>query len=261
MCTVSFIARKSGYLLGMNRDEQLTRAKGSPPKLHLLNGVRVIYPSEPSGGTWVALNETGATIALINWYSITTRVTTNPISRGEVVKATCVASSPDEAELALNRMLLHQTNPFRLIGIFPAPAEVVEWQWNLRRLERRDHTWQTQQWISSGFDEPAAKRVRGRTFRQAKMQTTFGSARWLRRLHGSHAPERGPFSTCMHRVDAATVSYTEVLVSGWRALMRYCDGALCQHDLSPPVMLSRGSNLGKQRTGWNLLHRQIERLP
>ena len=42
----------------------------------------------------------------------------------------------------------------------------------------------------------------------ARNQKFEGRLNWLRRLHRSHLPERGPFSICMHRSDAATVSYT-----------------------------------------------------
>ena len=87
MCTVTFIARKRGYALGMNRDEKLTRVQGLPPSERLVEGRRVICPSEPGAGTWISLNETGVTFALINWYSITARVYGTATSRGEVVAA------------------------------------------------------------------------------------------------------------------------------------------------------------------------------
>jgi len=229
MCTVSFIARKRGYLLGMNRDEQLARENGLPPRLRLVNGVKVVCPSEAGGGTWVALNETGATLALVNWYSITTRVRQNLVSRGEIVRTASFASIPDEVEATLNRLPLPQLNPFRLIGIFPGTREVVEWRWDLRKREREDHAWKSQQWISSGFDEPQAQRIRSRTFRDARKQSTFGRISWLRRLHRSHSPGCGPFSTCMHRTDAATVSYTEVIAGAQSATMCYHAKAPCKH--------------------------------
>ena len=59
--------------------------------------------------------------------------------------------------------------------------------------------WQSQQWISSGFDEPAAQRARGQTFQQSLEQKSLGSLSWLRQLHRSHGPGKGPLSTCMHR--------------------------------------------------------------
>ena len=228
MCTVSFIARRGGYLLGMNRDEKLSRVKGLSPEFSSVNGRKILCPSEPGGGTWIALNETGATLALINWYSITARVQTSPSSRGEIVKTTAFASNPGEAEGALKNLPLVRTNPFRLIGIFPVGREIVEWQWNLKTLVRRDHGWRTHQWISSGFDELLAQRVRSKTFREASCLCSAGRLEWLRRLHRSHSPERGPFSTCMHRADAATVSYTEIVVSSRRAVMRHCVSAPCE---------------------------------
>jgi len=227
MCTVSFIGRKCGYLLGMNRDEQLTRVKGLAPRLRAVNGIKVICPSEPGGGTWIALNESGVTLALINWYAIEARVRGNAVSRGEIVRRASSARSPGGAQAVLDRLPLQRINPFRLIGVFPVTQELVEWQWDLRRLLRKVYTWKTQQWISSGFDEPEAQRKRSRSFRLARSQTTFGRATWLRRLHGSHAPKRGPFSTCMHRIDAATVSYTEVSVGRRRGVMLYHAGAPC----------------------------------
>src|SRR5258706_10058037 len=98
MCTVTFIARKRGYCLGMNRDEKLTRPTGLPPKTKKVNGRAVISPSEPGGGTWIAVNDHGATLALINWYSIATRVDRNALSRGEVVNSASAAISPDSTD-------------------------------------------------------------------------------------------------------------------------------------------------------------------
>jgi hypothetical protein len=228
MCTVTFIARQKGYCLGMNRDEKLTRAIGLPPKLKKMNGRAVISPSEPGGGTWIAVNDHGATLALINWYSITARVGGKTVSRGEVINSMSAAIAPDFANAALHQLPLNQINPFRLIAIYPATSEIVEWRWNLQQLVRKNHNWKAQQWISSGFDEPTAQRVRGETFQRAARQHSTGSLDWLRRLHRSHSPHAGPFSTCMHRADATTVSYTEVAVSPGQTTMRYHAGTPCR---------------------------------
>ena len=228
MCTVTFIARQRGYCLGMNRDEKLTRPTGLPPKKKKVNGRAVISPSEPGGGTWIAVNDHGATLALINRYSITARVVGKADSRGKVINSMSAAISPDVADAVLHELPLNRINPFRLIGIYPATVEIVEWRWNLKQLVRLNHRWKSQQWISSGFDEPTAQRVRGKTFQQAGWQHSAGSLDWLRRLHRSHSPHASPFSTCMHRADAATVSYTEVTVSSRQAAMRYHAGAPCR---------------------------------
>lgn len=227
MCTVSFIARKKGYALAMNRDENLSRIKGLPPSKKIIGGRAVLAPSEPGGGTWIALNEDGVTLALINWYSITARVKGETMSRGRVVTATSTATTPNDAAGALAQLPLKKINPFRLIGIFPGTHEIVEWRWDLKKLVRRNHPWRTEQWISSGFDEPTAQRIRRQTFQRALQQKSAGSATWLERLHRSHSPEIGPFATCMHRADAATVSCTVVTVHSNATVMTYHSGSPC----------------------------------
>jgi len=212
----------------MNRDEMLTRVEALPPKLIRMNGRVVLCPSEPGGGTWIALNDSGATLALINWYSVTQRVEHGNVSRGEVVKTVAAASTVEIASAGLQDLPLKNINPFRLIGVFPGAGEIGEWRWNLTSLSGKKEPWRTQQWISSGFDEPAAQRVRGETFRNALLHRSSPGAGWLRKLHSSHAPQAGPFSTCMHRSNAATVSYTEITVSSRTATMRYHPGFPCE---------------------------------
>jgi hypothetical protein len=212
----------------MNRDEKLARPQGLPPKLTVVQNRQVIFPSEPAGGTWIATNEFGVSLALINWYSVPTRFESSPISRGEVVKATCTAGSPNRMEAVLATLPLDRIKPFRLIAFFPASSQITECRWDLNKLELKTCAWQTQQWISSGFDEPAAQRERSRTFQQALKEKSVGSLSWLRRLHRSHSPEEGPFSICMHRADAATVSYTEIVVLGHDARLWHCLGPPCQ---------------------------------
>src|SRR6267378_1397556 len=162
MCTVTFIARQRGYCLGMNRDEIFFLIIRRPPRKKIMDGRAVISPSEPGGGTWIAVNDHGVTLVLINWYSINARVGRNALSRGEVVNSVSAATSSDSADIALLRLPLNRINPFRLVGVFPTTGEIVEWRWNQKQLVRKNHRWKTQQWISSGFDEPAAQRIRGK---------------------------------------------------------------------------------------------------
>jgi transport and Golgi organization protein 2 len=233
MCTVTFIPRDTGYYLAMNRDEQLARVAGLPPEKKILKGRAILSPSEPGGGTWIVLNETRTSFALINWYSVAERANRNAISRGEVVNAVSASNSLTEAESEFAKLPLDRINPFRLIGIFPRAREVVEWKWDLKNLVREKLSWKAQQWISSGYDEPKAQVIRGQTFQKLQCQKSAGTLPWLRRLHGSHSPDTGPFSTCMHRDGAATVSYTEVNVKSDELRMNYRPGPPC---LSTPAI-------------------------
>lgn len=227
MCTVSFIACRRGYLLAMNRDEKLSRAAGLPPKKLTVGGRVVLSPSEAGGGTWIAVNDAGVTFALVNWYGIKAAVGPQAVSRGSVVRAVAAENSAAGAMRILGRLPLARTNPFRLVGIFARPGVIYEWCWDLRTLVCRRRPWKSQQWISSGYDELAAQKARSAAFRRALKLRPAGGLGWLRRLHGSHDPNAGPLSICMHRADAATVSYTEVAASDRRVAMAYRNRALC----------------------------------
>jgi hypothetical protein len=233
MCTVSFVPRKNGYLLAMNRDEKRTRPPGLAPTRFMIGGREIICPTEPGGGTWIALNDAQTTFALINWYAVKAAVKTNAVSRGVVVKSLAAEVSPAASSIILAGLPLQQINPFRLIGFFGAQREIREWRWDLKILTCGRPSWDAQPWISSGFDEPQAQRARSSTFRVALRRQDAGSLRWLRRLHSSHAPFCGPFSICMHRAEAATVSYTEVAVFNRRATMSHCNQAPCERGLMP----------------------------
>jgi hypothetical protein len=227
MCTVTFIARRNGYALGMNRDEKLTRPAALPPAKRLIDGRAVLFPSEPNGGTWIGVNDSGMTLALINWYFISERVDGSPVSRGSIVRSALAARSPAAVSEAFAALPLDRINPFRLLGFFPADQTVVEWRWDLKGVAQLHHFWRTNIWASSGCDEPGAQQTRGKTFGEAMRQGSSGNLNWLRRLHRSHGLQRGPHSICMHRNDAATVSYTEISVSRRTATMRYQTGTPC----------------------------------
>jgi hypothetical protein len=227
VCTLSFIPRKNGYVLGMNRDEKTDRIEALPPKSFWQGERFVIGPSEPKGGTWITINNKGTTFALINWYSAASTDAGKRISRGLVVRTVCGSNSGELVTSVLKQLTLRRINPFRLIGIFPAKKKIIEWRWNRKRLVQKGHNWRAQQWASSGFDELTAQKFRRRLFEKALLQKSSGSMAWLRQLHRSHLPSRGPFSICMHREDAETVSYTEIIVSGGLATMRYHSGIPC----------------------------------
>src|SRR5258708_6779477 len=127
MCTVTFMPRRAGYCLAMNRDEKRTRQQGLSPSQRNIAGHNGIYPSEPDGGTWIALNEQGVSLALINWYSVVDRAKTDSLSRGKVIPSVVNSSEWKCMQAGLNELLLERINPFRLICVFPSSQEIVEW--------------------------------------------------------------------------------------------------------------------------------------
>src|ERR1041385_1392677 len=201
MCTVSFLPKSSGFYLAMNRDEKRESFVAIDPAIVELGRHRAILPRELSGGTWISANDSGLCLALINWHRIERQPKSQPLSRGLVVN---------------------------------------EWRWNLRRLAIRNHEWRRQHWFSSGFDEDRAEVERQRVCEDANDRDSADSLMWLRGLHASHAPKQGPFSICMHRGDATTVSYSEVAVGPRSDAMRYKNGSLCSQrsTMTKPCKLS-----------------------
>lgn len=228
MCSVTFWPGDSGYICGMNRDERRDREVGLPPSMEWVGGRQSIYPREPGGGTWIALNDAGVTLALINWYAVLKRAKTPAESRGGIILSTRGADCPEEVAASVESMPLDRINPFRLIGFFPSRRLVKEWRWNQSKLTELEFDWSPRQWLSSGFDEPGAQKTRSEAFHLFKEDPSAGEISWFRQLHRSHAPSPGPYSTCMHRSDAATVSYTEIEWSSDQGgEMRHALGSPC----------------------------------
>jgi hypothetical protein len=212
----------------MNRDEQLSRMSALPPATLRCGALRAIYPHEWSGGTWIGTNEAGMVCALINWYSRPRRARAGTISRGEVIPALLAAETILEAGVRLAKLPLECMNPFRLIVASSREKVLREWRWGGDDLEEIALPWKRRHWFSSGYDEAGANRLRARACAREARLDAPESAAWLRRLHRSHGPASGPYSICMHRADACTVSYTEVSVNDAAAAMMYSAGPACQ---------------------------------
>jgi hypothetical protein len=228
MCTVSFIPSSKGFLLAMNRDEQRTRTKGLAPDIHQSGGIRALYPSESSDGTWIGLNEAGLTIALINWYSKPQLTGTPAFSRGEIIPKLLASGSVHDAELLLRNLPLTQLNPFRIIMISARIKSIDEFRSDARSLEKVSFLWETHHWFSSGFDEPETMQQRALTCSNEGNHSETDPLTRVRNLHRSHSPEKGPYSICMHREDACTVSFTELIVEDTIATMAYQEGSPCE---------------------------------
>jgi hypothetical protein len=192
-----------------------------------VEGRTLLYPQEPGGGTWIGTNQAGLTLALINWYAKPELKNVKLVSRGEIIPSLLALPHVQQIKDGFSELPLKRINPFRLMTIFPLARMLQEWRWDGGSLEVVNFRWKRRHWFSSGYDEPVAERIRSQTIRRAARQASVGSLPWMRRLHRSHHPERGPFSICMHRTDAQTVSYTEIVMHRSQTVMTHWAGAPC----------------------------------
>jgi hypothetical protein len=224
MCTVSFLPTPGGFRLAMNRDEKRARVAALGPELFQAGRRRAIYPREPGGGTWLAVNDAGLCLALINWHRIAREPAGEIQSRGRIIPELIGLTNSRAIARGLREMSLRDVRPFRLIALDSRGQTVTEWQWDLVALKSRRLRWERRHWFSSGYDEGEAERRRT----EICQSHSLGSLSSLRELHASHVPRRGPFSICMHRPDAATVSYSEVVVTERQIRFRYRPGPPCR---------------------------------
>ena len=226
MCTVTFVPNRNGYLLAMNRDEKITRGQATPPTLVEIGSVQVLYPRDVHGGTWIAASSRGIAFALLNWNDSGV-VQPKTRSRGCVIPALIGRSSVRNADATLKRFDFQGILPFKLIGFFPAEKQIAEWRWDQDSLIRDSFTWDSRQWCSSSLSDAQAKTRRGVAYARSQEEGDVNSVAWLRRLHASHDQENPHFSTCVHRQDVETVSYTELLCTPHYVQCHYRAGSPC----------------------------------
>jgi hypothetical protein len=229
MCTLSFVPKRAGYAVGMNRDELRLRPRALFPRIYERDQVMAAYPSEPEGGTWIAVNSSGVLLALLNWNLHSPgNAASKQRSRGEVIPELIFQRSLESAKAVLDRRRLGGVLPFRLVGVDPQTQSVREWRWDGGTVEMLRFPWMRRHWFSSSLSDSVAQEQRGATCRVASVTGNAEDSDWLAELHRSHRPTAGAYSLCVHRPDAATVSYAEVVYGKHYISMHYIDGSPCE---------------------------------
>lgn len=214
MCTVTWLRNTSGYQVFFNRDEQKAREPATRPSVRRLNNVRYLAPQDGrSGGSWLAVNEHGLTVGLLNYYEAGAPPRlAGAISRGQLVISLMDAASQDEVAKRLHLHALTSYGPFFLLVW--APGRPVHWhRWDgVRRVAsilRDDELPVT----TSSFDSEAVVGARRRRFEELVSRHGPPTEAALAAYHRSTDPRGGPYSVFMTRPDAETVSYSQVGVT------------------------------------------------
>jgi hypothetical protein len=240
VCTLSWLREPESYTLFFNRDERRTRARALPPRIERADGVRFLAPRDPDGGgTWLAANEHGIALALLNLYDVAPEVARRARrSRGLLVLSHAGVRSLDRLEERLRVTRLADYAPFELVGFEPG-GDPRHFTWDGDALRSERQASEAAPLASSSVAQAAARA--SRRAQHADLIARAGAVRVesLDAFHRDHGPERGPLSTCMHRADAATVSYSQVRIAHGRVSFAYAAGAPCQVELGTPLVLGR----------------------
>lgn len=233
MCTVTWRKLPDGLELYFNRDERRTRQPAAPPTVGRAGEARYIAPSDGEfGGSWIAVNDRGVLLCLLNGYAARDLDAADDpaayISRGCLPLQFMDCRSTQEA---LERLDGLDPEPFRSFALAvlddSGPRGAAFWDLKRYHVDRGPDALPLP-WVSSSFR--AAEVGRSRRERFVELQRTHpGSPPEIHRAyHASHFPDRGPYSACMHRPDARTVSFSVVTITRRRVSFDYTPDAPCR---------------------------------
>jgi hypothetical protein len=232
MCTVSWTFSANGYDLLCNRDEKRTRAQAVPPCVHTESKLRIVSPRDPEGGgTWIASNSLGISVALLN--GSTLGETDDPIacgpakeSRGKLPARLIRLGSVDVIWSTVETTSLSGFLPFTLLVLAPGePALLFAWDGR----DRRSFTDSAASGFisSSSLDPRGVRHHRHAAFDSLRRRASPVNPELLYGFHESHGPAPSAYSPCMHRPDAETVSFSWIRVDAAEVSFFYTPSAPC----------------------------------
>ena len=240
MCTVSWIHDKDGYQLLCNRDEKLTRKPAQEPRLDVRNDTRFLAPVDGNfGGTWIAANEFGVSLCLLN--GPTSRSARATRSRGLLVLDLIPLSSIAAVSENVRMADLSVYAPFTLAALEPGkPAKVIAWDGSQTTIG--EHAESHFMLTSSSFDTEAVCKARTEEYVRASRGVVNTDV--LLDFHRSHTPARSAYSTCMHLADAKTVSFSRIRVAQRQMDFFYDPDAPCKSGTALPPLPAHHAQLG-----------------
>ncbi len=197
-----------------NRDELKDRETAVPPQVIERDGVRFLAPIDPrGGGTWIAANEYGLVVALLNEYAADTVVgwPAHWGSRGALVMDFAVSRTRSNVWEAMEKIRAANYPPFRLVAFSPDETagawHIDSWRGNgegdVESIEP------VMPMSSSSFDTDSVIAARRRQFREIDQL----SPESLWRFHHHASPTPSARTVRMLRADAQTWSISRIAVS------------------------------------------------
>ncbi|MEH6452763.1 MAG: NRDE family protein, partial [Psychromonas sp.] len=208
MCTLTYLLTDTGYELFFNRDELRSRQQAIAPLLN--NQLKTIYPIDPVGkGTWLAVHESGLSLALLNFYHAQQDASGEYLSRGKIIVS--LMKDPNNVINNLNKMDFSEYLPFQLC-IFTQDLslnkdKVRMFQWTGSLLQEVEVTLPI---TSSSVAYPVVYKQRQVRFSEL-VNSSMPTREQLIAYHDSQETDT-KLSVRMSRPDAQTVSFSHIIV-------------------------------------------------
>lgn len=182
------------------------------------------------GGSWLAANEYGLTLALHNGYAGDDRNAVEPaggfVSRGLLLTSLIDAGGCAEVVQRLRREELGRYRSFLLTAFAPGSGPVLA-RWIGGALQLDAKATPSPPLVSSAFDGERVRARRAELFRRMRRARHPDPESLHLAYHRSHAPRRGALSPCMHRPEARTVSFSWVRVDQEQVRFAYAPHPPC----------------------------------
>ena len=233
MCTMTWFLQDHGYQLFFNRDEKLSRSQAETPTLQTDGGLQFISPTDAdAGGTWIAVNQFGVTVCLLNHYEFEQIATYKDwTSRGEIVRKFATIGSIGDAIAFFNDIELVNYRAFRMFIIQRNGTNgLFIWDGHKAKVLRNV----TSPKSSSSVNAKQVKASRNQYFVDLNLLDSTEVDDYLG-FHFSHFPNKSEYSVCMHRDDANTVSLSHISVDAQLASFAYTDGPPCEAKFEPSI--------------------------
>ncbi len=176
-------------------------------------------PVDPrGGGSWLAVNASGLTFALLNYYQ--GKLPKGRLqSRGHIVRELAGCTNIGGADVWLRAQNLQKFAPFSLLVFSPevfsqkffVPA-VPLYLWDGKNLNF-DREGVQGPYFSSAVGFASVCEMRAAIYEELVTAKSKIGVDDFVAFHRSHLPDKSRYSICMHREDAQTVSFSRVDVS------------------------------------------------
>ena len=237
MCTTTWVYHHDGYELWFNRDELRSRGRGRAPEV-LNKGIPYIAPRDSdSGGTWIAVNSRGLTVAILNYYQGTPPESADFRSRGLLVSDMAPQDGILSVQAALAKVDLARYRPFEFLAV--DTSGVKRFLWTGERFTT---------------DEPAPP-LSSSSYRTdavvAHRKVLYDSykATEQEKFHRSAVGPESAFWVCMTRSDALTHSISRIVVDARRVRFWYGDAESEYRFPEEPVEIPRATGAGAESAG------------
>lgn len=187
------------YGVFFNRDELKTRSRAQPPFLWSGGFLSPLDPA--SAGTWMAVNQDGLVLGLLNRWHESAKGTK---SRGHIILALIHLKTPSDIWTALSSTNFADNSPFTLVAM--DSQTIQRFDWDGQKLSKRMAEAPI---TSSSFRFEEVRERRGEAYRKSLDGPIDGHH--LEEFHGEDS--HGAYSVRMCRPDAQTWSRSRIEIS------------------------------------------------